>query len=706
MLESLSPLRADLKFFPSAPTAAGAPTWVIYDPLRHRYFQIGALEFTLLRHWKAGISSEALAQRTQQESSQRVDAETVEALHTFLYKQQLLRPIGEAGVKFLKNIFDRSKVSLWKTLSQRYLFFRIPLWQPDKFLENTLPFIRPLFHKEIIWLLLIFLGLGLFLVSRQWDSFLHSFPYLFTISGMITFALTLALVKVVHELGHAYTAKYYGLKVPYIGVAFLVMWPVLYTDTSHAWRLTSRYKRLRIDAAGLTVELSLAIVATFIWNFLPDGSVRSAVFMLATVTWVMTLFINLNPFMRFDGYYLLADMWGFSNLQERSFARARWWVREKLFAFGDPEPEAIPENQQHLLVLYAIGVWVYRFFLFLGIAVLVYYMFFKVLGILLMALEIFWFIAAPVVKELYYWWQRRSDMHWNRNTLITSLFFIGLLLLLFLPWQRHYNAPALYRAQQQMLYMPHSGQVEFSALKAGQSVKAGELLVQLRNPDLEHQLQQAEREAAYLNLQLQAEATDTVLKERQQVLRQQLVEARAEIAQVKEQQAQLALQAPFTGEIRQVAEELVVGAWINPSLALAVLVNREQTQITAYVTEQMIGRLELKDTVRVYLDDTQLTTFNARITDIEQYNSQQLPEREHALASIFGGEIAVRIDPRTQALIPEQAIYRLQLQAETALPPIEHVQVANVRLNLKEEESIVSSLWKSVVAVLIRESGF
>ncbi|CAK0760978.1 putative peptide zinc metalloprotease protein [Azospirillaceae bacterium] len=111
--------------------------------------------------------------------------------------------------------------------------------------------------------------------------------------------------------------------------------------------------------------------------------------------------------MRFDGYYLLSDWLQISNLQSRSFALARWWLRRTLFAFDEPIPELFPSSTHRFLLLYAFLTWFYRAIVFFGIALLVYHYFFKVLGVFLMAIEIGWFLLLPVVREFGEWWKRR-----------------------------------------------------------------------------------------------------------------------------------------------------------------------------------------------------------------------------------------------------------------------------------------------------------
>ena len=140
----------------------------------------------------------------------------------------------------------------------------------------------------------------------------------------------------------------------------------------------------------------------------PKHSARPRAFLLATAGWVMSLAVNLNPFMRFDGYYLLSDYLGIENLQERSFAFGRWRLRELLFAAGDAAPGRERGRLRAMLVLYAWGTWIYRFFLFLGIALLVYHFAVKVLGIALFAVEICVFLAIPIRKEITHWWSQRA----------------------------------------------------------------------------------------------------------------------------------------------------------------------------------------------------------------------------------------------------------------------------------------------------------
>ena len=154
----------------------------------------------------------------------------------------------------------------------------------------------------------------------------------------------------------------------------------MYTDTTDAWRLRNHKERLLINFAGILTELHLALIATFIWGILPEGGMKSVMFFIATTSWISSLLINVSPFMRFDGYYVFADWLKAENLQPRSFALARWQVRDTLFGLNHSPPEELNPSRRWLFIIYAWSTWIYRFFLFIGIALLVYHFAFKFLN--------------------------------------------------------------------------------------------------------------------------------------------------------------------------------------------------------------------------------------------------------------------------------------------------------------------------------------
>ena len=274
--QTLPPLREELNLFAGAPSMDGAPTWILQDPVAHRFYRIGWLEYEILLRWnmRAGDMLREIAQQT----TLNVSESDVEKLLKFLATHNLIQSRGPMALQRLQEHAAKLNRRDLVWVVKNYLFIRIPLVRPDKFLEHTLPLIRWLGTRAFFLVTLIAAITGIWLAQRNWDGFLSQFPYFFSLQGVVTMFVTLTFAKILHELGHAYTCKHFGCKVPSMGVALLVLWPVLYTDASDSWRLTSRRQRFIIGAAGMATELTIAVYATLLWNFLPDGPLRSSVF--------------------------------------------------------------------------------------------------------------------------------------------------------------------------------------------------------------------------------------------------------------------------------------------------------------------------------------------------------------------------------------------------------------------------------------------
>ncbi|MBN3144207.1 HlyD family efflux transporter periplasmic adaptor subunit [Pectobacterium brasiliense] len=699
----LSPLRDELILHAGPANRDGSPSWTLEDPLRGLYFRIGWAEMAMLSRWSMGNAAQIVAD-VSQTSALTLDDSDVQYFNRFLQANSLTRVSGDEALAQFSRQVEQSRVSIWRKLLKNYLFFRIPLWHPDRFLGATLPWVEPFFSRTFLKLTLLVAVLGLFLAGRQWETFKHTFLHFFTLEGAALAGLTLCFTKILHEFGHAYTCKRFGARVATMGVAFLVMMPVLYTDTSGSWKLTRRRQRMAIGAAGMMTELVLAAWATLAWSFLPDGMLRSAAFMLATTTWIMTLAINLSPLMRFDGYFLLSDGLQMPNLQNRGFAIGRWQMREWLFGLGDAPPEHFPRWLQRTLVGYAFAVWIYRFFLFTGIAILVYHMTFKLLGMLLFAIEIGYFVVMPVVNEVREWSKRRKDYRMNRNMTTTLVVSAVVLLLLMIPWQRGVYAPALLRAEQQSsLYMPVPAMIQRIDVKVGQPVQAGQTLFTLSSDALAHEQKQLERQIATLNWQSTFQVFNKEAAGDHQRVKQEHEAALQKLQVLQRQSEQLTVRAPVDGVVADMTTPLETGEWLGQGEWLAVVTKPTGGLVEAFVSEKDWQRLHTGAKGTFYLQDVSRSSLPLTIVEIASTATRDLNAAPE-LASIYGGDIATLSDSQRK-LHPEQAVYRVLL----SLPDDYRAQPQVLRGTVVmdgEAQSLLIRGWKVVSAVLIRELSF
>jgi putative peptide zinc metalloprotease protein len=697
---NLPSLRADLQLSAAAPALDGSPCWTLADPVRGRYFKLGAAAMRLLRHWSLGDPEQVL-RAANREPGLPLDGAALEQLLEFLRGHDLISALDPSQRASYSLKAAAQRQSLWQILLHQYLFFRIPLWRPDAFLNRAWPWLERFGPRALRYGLPVTLGLGVFLVSRDWQRFIATFPHLFSLGGALAFAVALFFAKLCHEFGHAFMAKRAGCRVQSMGVAFMVLLPMFYTDVSDAWRVNDRRARLLIGAGGVLAELVLACIALFAWSLLPDGPGRTAAFMLASATWITTLVINLNPFMRFDGYFLLSDFWEVDNLQGRAFALCRWRLREFLFGYGAVAPEPWSPRMQRRLLIWGYGAWLWRAALFFGIALAVYHLFFKVLGIFLMLVELVWFIFLPILSEWRQWWSRREQAHAPR-VLLSSLALLGLLLLLALPWRSAVELPTMLEAgRASALHAPVAARVKTVNVHDGQVVAQGEVLIELESPDLDSRQAIVRREIQIQQLQMRRQAGRSETAADAGIVEQRLAEAVAEYRGLVAQRERLLLRAPHAGKVRDLLPQLTVGRWLSTKEPLARVVE-DGARLRGYLAEAELWRVAPGASGRFIADDPMHPAIAVQLTEIDSNGAAYVDQE--ALTSDHHGPIAVRRDQHQRAE-PVQAQYgaRLSILENTPTPvqPLRGIVVLQ-----GHGESLLGVAWRRMAALGVRESGF
>lgn len=701
MTTLLPALRPDLQLAESAAGLNGAPQWVLSDPVTGRYFNLAPSAIRLLRHWALRHPQQVL-DAANREPGLPLQVKELEQLLHFLRQHDLVAAGDPVQRKAYAGKAAAMRTSLWKTVLHQYLFFRIPLCRPDPVLNRCWPWLQRYGKPMLRVIFPLIILLGVFLVSRDWVRYTHSFPHLFSMTGMMVFGLALIFAKFFHELGHAFMAKRAGCRVQSMGVAFIVLFPLFYTDVTDAWKLKDRRARLLIGAGGILAELLLAGVALLMWALLPDGPLRTAAFMLSSATWLTTLAVNLNPLMRFDGYFLLSDYWRVENLQERAYALCRWRLRELLFSYGHPAPETWSPVMQRKLLMWGYASWIWRFFLFFGIALVVYHFFIKVIGIGLMLIEIAWFIALPILKETYHWWSMRTAIH-PPALLRTALICLLVLSVLFFPWRGSIRVPAVLQAENvSTLYAPIPAQVKNLHVQDGQRVKAGDMLLELTSSDLDYRLDIERQQIALLQQQRQRGAVRLETASETQVLDRQLAESLARYRGLAAQRQRLVITAPQNGTIRDIARDMTTGRWLTADMPLMRVVDPAQGKVQGYLPEDNLTRA--KEGMRgVFIaDDPAFPRLPVQLHSIAPTGSAYL--QQEILASDRHGPIAVRRDNERHPQ-PVQAQYSVgfTLESTPALPP----QPLRGSVMLQgERESVLGALWRRIAALGIRESGF
>ncbi len=703
---ALPPLRDELDLLPGPRLGDGQPAWTLHDPVRHQYFRIDWLTFEILSLWSLG-DARAIAESIATRTTLHPTPEDVAQVLRFLTDNQLVHVRGPGSAERLAQHLHARQGTPLKQLLHHYLFFRVPLVRPDAWLQRWVGPVGSVFvSRGFALATALACVLGLLLVARSWDGFLATLINTFTVEGLVAYGVALVGVKLLHELGHAFTARRHGCRVPAMGVAFLVLWPMPYTDTTDTWRLADRWKRLQVAVAGIATEGVVAVWATLLWALLPEGTLRGAMFVLATTSWVATLAVNASPFMRFDGYFILCDALDMPNLHERSFALARWKLREWLFALDAPPPEHFGARKQAALIAFAWATWLYRLVVFLGIAVLVYHFFIKLVGVLLFAVEIAWFIAWPVWRELKAWIALRAQVRQRAASRRRVVLSAGLLLTLaaitLVPWPGRVTTSAWLRpAQVWPVYTPAASQVQAIHHAEGTRIPQGVQVLHLASAPLEsrHAVVQARLER--LGWQVEAAPLTPEARPRWQVAQEEWATSQAEQAALHAEREQLTPAAPFSATLRDLDPDLRPGQWLPARERIATLVGDGPMVVEAYLDEHAARRVRAGDRGLFITDGGEGPALRLTVQHVDADASRQLAHG--MLAAQAGGEVLTR--DRKGQRVPEHAVYRVVLRVDS--PPEDLAGRAwRGRLVVRAEgEPLAGRYLRQALTVLVREAG-
>jgi putative peptide zinc metalloprotease protein len=206
------------------------------------------------------------------------------------------------------------------------LYFRRKLINPDQWLSQHIDKLHWIWTRPVAIILGIFLAYTAVLVLHHRAAITYFGQQLIAAHGgnlFIPFILLSVAVVSIHELGHAFTLKHYGGIVPEIGLIFMCLFPAAYTNTTDAYCLVKKRQRFWVVAAGVACQLIIGAAAFWLWFTSAENTwLHTSSYLLMGAS-LFTVALNLNPLVRFDGYYIALALTGINNLRQRSFLMYR-----------------------------------------------------------------------------------------------------------------------------------------------------------------------------------------------------------------------------------------------------------------------------------------------------------------------------------------------------------------------------------------------
>lgn len=384
---------------------------------------------------------------------------------------------------------------------QNPLYIRLPGFPADEIAKRL--------AKSCGWIfgpVPVSIGLSLFFITAV-ILFGKSAEVWTSMSALMTFQsqhwfialAVLAITKVIHELAHATVCRRMGAVCRQIGVLFLCGTPCLYCDVSESWRIASPMRRASVMMAGIYVEWILATLAAWVWMLSEPSFTKMLAFHVMLVCGVSTFIFNINPLMKYDGYYVLSDLLNVVNLKQNAANAWRENILRPLAGIrrhqsGNAEKKLTSNKlaTRLLFVSYHALSSVYRYVVLFALSSWMYFLSTRCglepLGrglILLIALITIYGIS---VKWFKMWWGfgMWGNASWLRRTMIALTIALGAGLVLVTPFERRITTLGTVElANASTVFVPDESTVETVFAQFGDVVAKGEPLVQLHSTELE-----------------------------------------------------------------------------------------------------------------------------------------------------------------------------------------------------------------------------
>ncbi len=382
-----------------------------------------------------------------------------------------------------------------KTAKNRFsvLAIRIPLGSIDRFAAWMAPRTDWLFSAQavLVWSIFACVALLAFLSSHeQWASAVYSLPAFLEQVNPIGLAGVFVCTKLVHELAHAIVCRRIGARCGEVGVLVMCGMPCPYCDVTDVWRVPRAASRCAVMLAGIYVELVIASASLFGWMLSRDPAWQLFFVYVMLVCGVSTVLFNANPLMRYDGYYVLSDLVGATNLRTQS---REAWMRLVVRVVGGPGDGRtfLQGRRVYAFAFYHLAASMYRCLIALAIASLViHWASFINLRPVAVVLFILAFASSGMQATRRLFGVVRGNGSWSGFPRWRRLGSVGMLVLvlaclMMIPFPRFRRVTGRIDASDAVVvYVSNGGIVDAVDAEVGSVVEAGQRLAMISNPEV------------------------------------------------------------------------------------------------------------------------------------------------------------------------------------------------------------------------------
>jgi putative peptide zinc metalloprotease protein len=599
--------------------------------------------------------------------------EELAALAGQLARSGLLRVPGRSATDRARRMRAFKQSRLFEIVVSQSLFFKKSLLDPNAFLDRLYPAVRWVFHPLVLWTGAIFTLVSLVAALENWEKLTAQGANFFTIDNLALTWVLFFVVKILHEMGHAFTCKRYGGEVHEMGFMFILFTPYLFCNVSDSWRVDKR-ARISVTAAGIGVELFIAALATWGWLLSQPGLFNQMCFNTMVLCSVSTVLFNGNPLMKFDGYYIMSDLLEIPNLRTKSNAWVTAWAQRYLLGLRSAEARLQGPETGPLFGIYAVAAYFYMWFIVFNISIMIFNMLepygLEFISRTYVGLFLFVSLALPLFRlgrSLQDSEEFRTAGR-RRGLIVLGVLAGGVAVLFFIPWQETIRrSAAIEHERTEVVSAPLAGFLRSVEVREGERVTVGQRLGVLENVELRRHLRDVLLQREALAVRHRAAVADDTVEGRliAPVLARQLQEMEEELSGLRAREEQLELVAPRAGVLRTDRIGDLPHRYFAAHQPVFEVGADDNLRVLIALDEQQARRVRVGQRVRVRFAALPERVFEGEISSAPVSPTPQFGVQ--GLANIFGGDAPSEMDA-TRGVVPSRPHFEaeatLELSAE------------------------------------------
>ncbi|MFA6623718.1 MAG: HlyD family efflux transporter periplasmic adaptor subunit [Fibrobacteraceae bacterium] len=566
--------------------------YVLYEPFTNQYFRLQgpAYQFVARLDLQRTVGDVWNALLEKDPDNAPGQGEVIEILSQLYQANMLQYNMADDGSQLLERKSKKTRKKVGSTLLNIF-FLRIPLWDPDSFLKRISAIVNAVISKPaaIVWLLTV--GYALKLAIENFDILQDQMQGALAPSNLFLLYVSGVFVKAVHEFGHAAAVRKFGGEVHTFGIMFMLLAPLPYVDATASWSFRDKKARVFVSAAGMLLEFFIAGIAMIVWANVGGGPMKSVAYNVLFIASVSTLLFNINPLMRFDGYYIVTDLLDMPNLGQHATTHLKYLLERYAFKKKDSVPVATNAKEKFIYTIYGFASSVYRILLFTGIVISISKQYLILAAIMAISLVIS-MILLPAGKFIRYVFTGAELVQVRTRAVGGTLLFLGAaaVALLYIPVPDTFTAPGILESTRyENTINKTRGQVTEIRAKPGDFVNAGDTLMLLRNEELDNEIEETraaydESGCLYVRALTEAPADMLPLQKRMDVYGQ-------EIGQKEKEKEGLAVRASVSGVWYSTDAQNFAGKWIPQGDSLGQVIDTNEFQFVAVISQEEASRI-------------------------------------------------------------------------------------------------------------------